>query len=412
MMRDFRFPVSCALAASLAGCGGGGGTGVAVGTPAATATSASQIAAPTENVQTVSVEPGPASAVNLPFTSVTVCAPGGTPCQTIDHVVVDTASSGLRILASALSPSLLQALPQQKDDSGNAVGECAQFASGSSWGPVNTADVTRAARKASSIPVQIIGDASFATVPAACSSTGPLHNTVDTLLANGILGVGVFREDCGSACADSASPGFYYACPSTGCQGIALPVARQVQNPVARFASDNNGVILQLPAIPSAGAATAAGALVFGIGTRANNGLGSAAVFGVNPTTGTLTTVYRGRVLSRSFFDSGSNAYFFTDLAIPRCASNPSFYCPSATLALTATVQGANGTVASVDFAVANTEALLRSNPTASAFDNLAGPIGSSWAFDWGLPFFFGRSVYTAFVGASTPAGAGPYIAF
>lgn len=409
MMRDLRFLVSCAALAALAGCGGGGGTGVAAGTPAA---SASQIAAPADNVQTVSVEPGPASAVNLPFTSVTVCAPGGTPCQTIDHVVVDTASSGLRIVASALSPSLLQALPQQKDGSGNAVGECAQFASGSSWGPVKTADVTLAALQASSLPVQIIGDASFAAVPAACSSTGPLHNTVDTLLANGILGVGVFREDCGSACADSASPGFYYACPSTGCQGVALALARQVQNPVVRFASDNNGVILQLPAIPSAGVATATGALVFGIGTRANNGLGSAAVFGVNPTTGTLTTVYRGRVLSRSFFDSGSNAYFFTDLAIPRCASYPSFYCPSATLALTATVQGTNGTVASVDFAVANTDALLQNNPAAGAFNNLAGPIGSAFAFDWGLPFFFGRRVYTAFVGAGTPAGAGPYIAF
>jgi hypothetical protein len=33
-------------------------------------------------------------------------------------------------------------------------------------------------------------------------------------------------------------------------------------------------------------------------------------------------------------------------------------------------------------------------------------------AFDWGLPFFFGRQVFTAIEGASTPGGSGPYFAF
>jgi hypothetical protein len=32
--------------------------------------------------------------------------------------------------------------------------------------------------------------------------------------------------------------------------------------------------------------------------------------------------------------------------------------------------------------------------------------------FDWGLPFFFGRTIYTAIENQSTPAGAGPYVAF
>jgi hypothetical protein len=33
-------------------------------------------------------------------------------------------------------------------------------------------------------------------------------------------------------------------------------------------------------------------------------------------------------------------------------------------------------------------------------------------AFDFGVPFFFGRSVYTAFEQRSTSSGAGPYVAF
>jgi hypothetical protein len=33
-------------------------------------------------------------------------------------------------------------------------------------------------------------------------------------------------------------------------------------------------------------------------------------------------------------------------------------------------------------------------------------------SFDWGLPFFYGRTVYTAIENQSTPAGVGPYFAF
>ena len=40
---------------------------------------------------------------NIAFVSVTLCAPGGTNCQTIDHVQVDTGSVGLRIQASVLN---------------------------------------------------------------------------------------------------------------------------------------------------------------------------------------------------------------------------------------------------------------------------------------------------------------------
>jgi hypothetical protein len=32
--------------------------------------------------------------------------------------------------------------------------------------------------------------------------------------------------------------------------------------------------------------------------------------------------------------------------------------------------------------------------------------------FDWGLPFFYGRTVYTAIESQATPAGVGPYFAF
>ena len=33
-------------------------------------------------------------------------------------------------------------------------------------------------------------------------------------------------------------------------------------------------------------------------------------------------------------------------------------------------------------------------------------------SFDWGLSFFYGRTVFTAIEGKTTPGGVGPYVAF
>src|SRR5579864_614514 len=116
-------------------------------------------------------------------------------------------------------------------------------------------------------------------------------NTIASFGANGVLGVGFVPDDCGSSCAQcaSASGGCsinndkYYSCGnSTTCASVPVPVTAQVDNPVTFFAVDNNGVILQLPAISDSGAASPAGSLIFGIGTQSNNALGSQAVLSLD----------------------------------------------------------------------------------------------------------------------------------
>jgi hypothetical protein len=95
-----------------------------------------------------------------------------------------------------------------------------------------------AGERANAVPIQVIGAPGFATIPASCTSSGgPSENTLDTLGANGVLGVGLFRQDCGIACAfvGASNPGLYYECPSLGCQTTAEPLTKQVQNPVWLF---------------------------------------------------------------------------------------------------------------------------------------------------------------------------------
>jgi hypothetical protein len=234
------------------------------------------------------------------------------------------------------------------------------------------------------------------------------------LLANGILGVGNFRQDCGPGC---VTPGFqfYFACssPST-CAETGATLAQQLQNPVWKFSGDNNGIVIQLPQISASGAPSASGSIIFGIGTQSNNALGSAAILTL-ASNGTFSTTFNGTTYSSSFMDSGSNGIFFLNTAttgIPNCPGGSSgFYCPTATQNLSATNRGANGATSVVNFSVANALTLFSNNGGNNfAFNNLAGDNPGS--FDWGLPFFFGRTVFTAIEGQSTPDGTGPYLAY
>ena len=223
----------------------------------------------------------------------------------------------MRILSSVLSASF--SLPQQQDASGNPIVECVQFADGFSWGPVKMVDLRIAGEQASSLPVQIIGDPAFTAIPSTCSNSGPPENTVTAFGANGLLGVGFFMQDCGSACAQFAVSGAYYTCPTSDCQPTQLALAQQLQNPVGMFSTDNNGVLIQLPALPAAGGATATGSLIFGIGTQSNNGLGNATILGVDANTGNITTVFSNVNYANGYIDSGSNGLFFGTNAFTSC---------------------------------------------------------------------------------------------
>ena len=397
-----------ALCSALAACGGGGG-----GSNSPSAANAPPVTAPastptvpqssTPNVQPIAVGPAPGMTPNMLTTNVTVCVPGTSNCATIDNIQVDTGSQGLRILASALPATLqLAALPS----GGGSAGECAVFGGGYTWGAVRSADVRMAGQLAASLPIQLIADPTVPNVPADCAGTGPAMQSVSTLRSNGILGVGLFAADCGGDCVDSAVPRWYYSCDASGaCQASAQPLAQQVTNPVSAFPLDNNGVVIDLPAVAATGAPSVTGSLIFGIGTQGNNVLGGATVLRANAENGYVTTVSDGQTYAQSYLDSGSNALFIASAGLPQCGP---WYCPPSPQALNAVISGTDGAMTSVSFSVANSTALFDSSN--NAFDNLAGIASNS--FGWGLPFFYGRRVYTAIEARLTSAGDGPYYAF
>jgi hypothetical protein len=402
--------------------------------PAATC----QMAGP--NVVVLNVDGGPVPGhvyPNRAYTSIMLCNPGSyTICQTVDGILVDTGSYGLRILQSAIP--LLQ-LPAVTDQFGNTLENCAAWPDGSFlWGTVSMADIYIGEEAAQGglarNPVVQVISSTPTVVPAGCSNgTTASDNTPELLGANGILGIGPEITDCtvvgvnycdGST--QSTPPNVYYACPSTGCTTADSPVlvnsSLQVSNPISSFGTDyngannNNGAIIQFPAV-SDPQPSVTGTLTFGIATESNNGLGTATVLTLD-NNGNFATTLNGPngqlLLTNSFIDSGSDALRFPD-SLPACTVNPGFYCPTSPVTYSAQNQGKTQGQSTVNFTVEDADGLLFAFGQDSVFPKLAGPSQGHGSclqpsvlcvFDWGLPFFYGRKVYLAIDGepASPPS--------
>jgi len=340
---------------------------------------------------------------NKPCVSVTICYPGSTTnCQTINDILLDTMSYGLRIFKSFQTDtgtSTLMDLPAVASGSGQLT-ECALFGAGSDWGPVQMADVILGNEKASNVPIHVI-EPSFGTTTDQIQSLCPDADTGFSAAGfNGILGIGLFAQDCGSDCISDNTLG-YFSCDGSTCTSTTVPLSNQIQNPVSMLSNDyNNGVIVRLPAVSTGGITSADGVFILGIGTKANNMVAGITAKFSTDSYGDFITVYKRRSYSTSFMDTGSNGLFFNDSTISTCSG---WYCPSSTQHLSATMAGY-----SVSFKIGNSLTLLSSSN--NVFSELGAPDTS---FDWGLPFFLGHSVYVVIEGNTVSGlGTGPYLAY
>ena len=426
------FPVSVktqltmiATALLLIGCGGGGSSSSSSSTNSNTNTTSNTgtnqtgtgsgtlttIPSTTGHAASIVVDAGPvfgSPSINVPYVSVTVCTPGTSgstaTCQTIDHITLDTGSYGLRILNSALSSNLT--LPAVTATNGQALGECTQFVIGITWGSVRRADIYIGGEVAKNIPIQDIGDhpGGVSGVPTDCSNIGTIGDTQATLGSNGILGIGLFVNDC-DTCLTQVVPATYYECSSSGCTNSTVSATNVVQNPVASFAVDNNGTLITLPSVSSTGSTGLTGTIKFGIGTESDNAIGSARVY-YTDLSGYFKTTFNNTTMSSSYLDSGSNGLFFVDASLTQDSSG--WFIPMPPLTLSAINASANGlSSATVSFTLVDVDTL----PASIVAANIGGA-GSSGSFDWGLPFFFGRTVYTGIYGITGGGYTGPYWAY
>jgi hypothetical protein len=194
---------------------------------------------------------------------------------------------------------------------------------------------------------------------------------------------------------------------------------QQMNNPVGALSTDNNGIVIVLPAVTEAGQTSVSGTLYYGINTQADNvPLGTVQFLTVTES-GTLTTMFNGSSETGSVIDAGSSAYFFDDSSIPTCSDVTAYFCPASTQSLTATIEGENGVSSAQTFLIDNADTLFDGSTTTNtltAFPTLGGPNGALNniipGFDWGLPFFYNRSTYVLFETFTVGGTTGPAVGF
>ncbi len=372
------------------------------------------------NVMKVTVDGGCGYA-NEPCVSVTICTPGTTSCVTIPNILLDSGSYGLRVFSQVIGNLQLSPMSSSK---GGALAECVTYGDTTSdWGPLRRADVYLGTEVASGVPIQII-DSTYAGIPSGCGKPD-----VDPAYTHfyGILGVGLFAQDCGSDCLTSASNDQYFSCSNGSCTGVAVALGEQVSNPVPFMNQDNNGVVIELPAVPVGGSPSADGFVVFGIGTETNNQpTGNEKTF-IADSDGNIQTTfspYSQTTAMTAFIDSGSNALVFPSPSapqtqIPQCSGSiaaSQFFCPSSELSYAANMkgQGPNTSSETVSFSIGNADNYLSSSNSNWAFSDIGASLTSlnssvATDFDWGLPFFYGKNVYVGVEYGSSSLGQGMY---
>ena len=394
------------------------------------------------------------TSANIPYVSVYVCAPGSTTnCAWIDHIEVDTGSEGLRVLASAIPTNVLAGLGTvtaanfaPSAPPGN-IGECYAFVSSFFWGGVRSADITLGGTvappgnpgstglTARGMNLQVLNDTTVPSGPPGtnCNISGQTStnwvNTANDIRANGILGIGLFADDCHStsfsglgACSTNGSPAAYYSCANTTCTAVGpgstfAISGTTVANPVS--AVGRNGTSLTLNSGSTSNSTSVAGALNYGISTP------PATVLVADPINAYITSTVNNVSYpvtnggGGSYIDSGSNAIYFSnntpansnagslpDQSLPGIFTCPltakPFACTTAAGTLTLPTRMGSYTSPSGTFTV--TPAPF-ANDAQSMFNTSGGPayeglsiVDAAYTapgiFAWGLPFFYSRTVY------------------
>ncbi len=322
----------------------------------------------------------PRAAFNRMVVNVTVCEPNTERCATIDDVMIDTGSTGLRLEASAV-PTWMR-LPAFVRADGKPLAECLRFVHDTAWGTLNRADVRLGGLTARSLPLQVIDDV-FGAQPPTC----PRSDVRPT--SNGTLGVGQHLFDCQGSCEQRADVPGVFVQDGTGWSPVegAVEPSSRLPNPVRYLPGHDNGIVIELPSPPDGGAREVAGTLTFGV--VADNRGDASKILRLDKA-GRFTTVLDGRRFPTSYIDSGTDTYVFDDDRLPRCPDMAWAYCAQPRRFLGAELVGLDGARTSVTFAVGNYQA--RREQAAGASDDVAEAAEvESTTFVWGAPFFLGR---------------------
>jgi hypothetical protein len=341
--------------------------------------------------------------INTMYVSITLCKDQtGTNCQTIDNIILDTGSFGLKINKSALPESFIASLTRVKTTNDETVYACNTFGSGYVFASEHYAVLQLAGDYSDNVIVQIIENSPTAEIPDSCLAKGPFDNFED-FGANGIIGVNpaltlsnntilLYRKD---------TNGIYVAL--TESEANSVPILNQ--NPLTSLHYNNNGFVIQIPPTLTNTNTNIHGNLVLGINTNVNNMITKNTNLIVASESSLSTVCNSGCFYSKienpestipAVFDSGTNSWVFISNNIPLCSYG---YCPESPFVW-------NSWVFSYDFAPNESYQVtaIITKDEESAGQELSFSVMPGWGYEntnnetlYGSPFFFGKNVYIVF---------------
>lgn len=394
---DSRIIVIALICLNIVACGGGGSGNSTFPMPPESY-APTPIPSGNNNIH-VQISPGSSvcSYKNAPCVTIKVCQPGSTSvCDTVNNVLVDTGSYGLRVFKSLLPNTANLLTPMMQ--SGESIAECVSYADGTgNWGPVESATVVlNGNNTTTAIPIQVL-DASFPGMSTFCA--GAVTNPTDFQL-NGIIGIGSLKTD-------EMTSARYYKCNTNGNCAITFSPPEFVPNPISKLGAGlNNGATLVFSPLPQNGTKNADGYVIFGVASESSNTpessvqilqIENGSIYPLNIITNFQSVNYD------SFLDTGSNFLYFSNAILPNC-TNSAYFCPSGFVTENAIMSGNNGqggtSNIAFNFVIGNADALLHNNNT--AFSNVGANVNlGNNIIDWGMPFYYGKTIYNVFAGES-----------
>lgn len=342
--------------------------------------------------------------INTMYISLTVCANNsGTNCQTVDNIILDTGSFGVKINKSALPESFVLSLPRVTTNAGNEVYACNTFGSGYVFADEHYAVLNLAGTMTSNVILQAIENSPTAEIPDSCTAKGPFDDFAN-FGANGIIGINpAITLGNSSLLLYKNINGIYE--PLTNAEESGLPVLNQ--NPLPSLATNNNGFVVSIPPVSQNTNTNVNGTLILGINTENNNKI-TAQTNLVVASESDLSVVCNSACFYSKItnpestipavFDSGTNGWVFMSNTLPQCDYG---YCPESPTIWTSSVY-------SYDFA-ANESYTISATISADEVVNgqsLSFAVMPGWGYYnynnqtlYGSPFFLGKNVYVVFPG-------------
>lgn len=340
--------------------------------------------------------------INTMYISLTVCTNNsGTNCQTVDHIILDTGSFGVKINKSALPESFVLSLPRVTTNAGNEVYACNTFGSGYVFADEHYAVLNLAGTMTSNVILQVIENSPTAEIPDSCVAKGPFDDFAN-FGANGIIGVNpAITLSNSSLLLYKNINGIYEQL--TNNEESNLPILNQ--NPLPSLTTNNNGFVVSIPPVPQNTNTNVNGTLILGINTETNNKITSQTNLVVASESDLSVVCNSACFYSKinnpestipAVFDSGTNGWVFMSNTLPQCDYG---YCPASPTVWTSSVY-------SYDFA-ANESYTISATITADEVvdgQSVSFAVMPGWGYYnynnqtlYGSPFFLGKNVYVVF---------------